>query len=170
MDFDCPSPRLPHDTPNGSLIHCVTARDCQYNYMRVTLTRTNNLDVTMAQSQVRTLPTPSIDVSIPPSTITLPSDVNSRLRSRLALDTYSSPVNQNGSFEFDRVVKSGYLQKRTQKTKVCPITGAEPSRTPSTDLLPRPGSPFTSFFARPLFPSTDPTRRTSSGTSCTWRT
>lgn len=30
----------------------------------------------------------------------------------------SSPVNQNGSFEFDRVLKSGYLQKRTQKTKV----------------------------------------------------
>lgn len=29
----------------------------------------------------------------------------------------SSPVNQNGSFEFDRVLKSGYVQKRTQKTK-----------------------------------------------------
>ncbi|KAF6842673.1 ph domain protein [Colletotrichum musicola] len=71
----------------------------------------------MAQSQVQTLPTPSIDVSIPPSTISLTNDGNSRLRSRLALDTYSSPVNQNGSFEFDRVVKSGYLQKRTQKTK-----------------------------------------------------
>ncbi|KAF6814379.1 ph domain protein [Colletotrichum sojae] len=71
----------------------------------------------MAQSQVQTLPTPSIDVSIPPSTISLSNDGNSRLRSRLALDTYSSPVNQNGSFEFDRVVKSGYLQKRTQKTK-----------------------------------------------------
>jgi hypothetical protein len=38
-------------------------------------------------------------------------------RSRLAADTYS-PVNQNGSFEFDRVIKSGYVQKRTQKTKV----------------------------------------------------
>ncbi|KAK3900276.1 hypothetical protein C8A05DRAFT_17400 [Staphylotrichum tortipilum] len=37
-------------------------------------------------------------------------------RSRLAADTYS-PVNQNGSFEFDRVIKSGYVQKRTQKTK-----------------------------------------------------
>jgi hypothetical protein len=39
------------------------------------------------------------------------------LVSRLAVDTYS-PVNQNGSFEFDRVIKSGYVQKRTQKTKV----------------------------------------------------
>ncbi|KXH63612.1 PH domain-containing protein [Colletotrichum salicis] len=75
---------------------------------------------TMAQSQIQ-LPTPhpapSLDVTIPPSSISLPMDPNSRVRSRLALDTYSSPVNQNGSFEFDRVVKSGYLQKRTQKTK-----------------------------------------------------
>ncbi|KAL5598819.1 uncharacterized protein BROUX77_005852 [Berkeleyomyces rouxiae] len=29
----------------------------------------------------------------------------------------NSPVDQNGSFEFDRVLKSGYVQKRTQKTK-----------------------------------------------------
>ncbi|KAL0930782.1 ph domain protein [Colletotrichum truncatum] len=71
----------------------------------------------MAQTQVQTLPAPTVEVSIPPSSISLPTDPNSRLRNRLALDTYSSPVNQNGSFEFDRVVKSGYLQKRTQKTK-----------------------------------------------------
>lgn len=35
----------------------------------------------------------------------------------LNLDTFS-PVNQNGSFEFDRVLKSGELYKRTRKTKV----------------------------------------------------
>ncbi|KAI6245391.1 hypothetical protein HI914_06625 [Erysiphe necator] len=29
----------------------------------------------------------------------------------------TSPVNQNGSFEFDRVIKSGLVQKRTRKTK-----------------------------------------------------
>jgi len=29
-----------------------------------------------------------------------------------------SPVNQNGSFEFDRVIKSGTVNKRTRKTKV----------------------------------------------------
>lgn len=29
-----------------------------------------------------------------------------------------SPVNQNGSFEFDRVIKSGTVLKRTRKTKV----------------------------------------------------
>ncbi|TDZ30357.1 putative PH domain-containing protein [Colletotrichum spinosum] len=71
----------------------------------------------MAQSRVQTLPAPTIDIPIPPSAITLPNDANPKVHSRLALDTYSSPVNQNGSFEFDRVVKSGYLQKRTQKTK-----------------------------------------------------
>jgi hypothetical protein len=38
-------------------------------------------------------------------------------KNRLGVDTYS-PVNQNGSFEFDRVIKSGYVWKRTQKTKV----------------------------------------------------
>ncbi|OLN81543.1 putative PH domain-containing protein PB16A4.02c [Colletotrichum chlorophyti] len=76
--------------------------------------------MTMAQSQVQLttpLAVPTLDLSIPPSSLSLPADVGTRLRSRLALDTYSSPVNQNGSFEFDRVVKSGYLQKRTQKTK-----------------------------------------------------
>ena len=36
----------------------------------------------------------------------------------LNLDTFS-PVNQNGSFAFDRVLKSGEVQKRTRKTKVC---------------------------------------------------
>lgn len=35
---------------------------------------------------------------------------------RLTMDAFS-PVNQNGSYEFDRVIKSGYVQKRTQKTK-----------------------------------------------------
>ena len=36
----------------------------------------------------------------------------------LSLDVFS-PVNQNGSFEFDRVLKSGEVYKRTRKTKVC---------------------------------------------------
>ncbi|PON25424.1 hypothetical protein TGAM01_v205718 [Trichoderma gamsii] len=38
-------------------------------------------------------------------------------RSRLPLDTSVAPVNQNGCFEIDRVIKSGCVQKRTQKTK-----------------------------------------------------
>ncbi|KAL7919838.1 PH domain-containing protein [Trichoderma austrokoningii] len=37
-------------------------------------------------------------------------------RSRLPLDT-AAPVHQNGCFEIDRVIKSGCIQKRTQKTK-----------------------------------------------------
>lgn len=40
---------------------------------------------------------------------------NSHPRSRLELDT-RMPV--NGCFEADRVLKSGYIQKRTSKTKV----------------------------------------------------
>ncbi|KAK3296272.1 uncharacterized protein B0H64DRAFT_417749 [Chaetomium fimeti] len=51
-------------------------------------------------------------IPVPPQT-TAPE---SKSRGRLAADAYS-PVNQNGSFEFDRVIKSGYVQKRTQKTK-----------------------------------------------------
>ncbi|KAI0866863.1 PH domain-containing protein [Xylaria cubensis] len=57
-------------------------------------------------------------LAIPTSSITSPlNSAVTRLRNQLSLST-SSPVNQNGSFEFDRVLKSGYVQKRTQKTKV----------------------------------------------------
>ncbi|CAM1502837.1 Fc.00g076130.m01.CDS01 [Cosmosporella sp. VM-42] len=43
-------------------------------------------------------------------------DVSTRPRSHSQLDAFS-PVNHDGCFEFDRVIKSGYVQKRTQKTK-----------------------------------------------------
>ena len=33
-----------------------------------------------------------------------------------------SPMNENGCYDFDRVIKSGNLQKRTRKTKVQPTT------------------------------------------------
>ncbi|KAI1213127.1 PH domain-containing protein [Annulohypoxylon truncatum] len=57
-------------------------------------------------------------ISIPsPSAMAAPANSQvSRLRNQFSLPS-TSPVNQNGSFEFDRVLKSGYLQKRTQKTK-----------------------------------------------------
>ncbi|KAL8647845.1 MAG: hypothetical protein Q9226_006260 [Calogaya cf. arnoldii] len=42
--------------------------------------------------------------------------VNEPRSGHLNLDTFS-PVNQNGSFEFDRVLKSGEVYKRTRKTK-----------------------------------------------------
>ncbi|KAK0711555.1 hypothetical protein B0H67DRAFT_493171 [Lasiosphaeris hirsuta] len=53
---------------------------------------------------------------MPPSSIAMPPNTSAQPRTRLVLDTFS-PVNQNGSFEFDRVIKSGYVQKRTSKTK-----------------------------------------------------
>ncbi|KAM5345530.1 hypothetical protein ACJ41O_011391 [Fusarium nematophilum] len=43
-------------------------------------------------------------------------DVSTRPRGNSQLETFS-PVNNDGCFDFDRVVKSGYVQKRTQKTK-----------------------------------------------------
>ena len=52
---------------------------------------------------------PSSSVAIPP-----PSNVRN---GHLSLDILS-PVNQNGSFEFDRVLKSGEVYKRTRKTRV----------------------------------------------------
>lgn len=42
---------------------------------------------------------------------------SNRPRSHSNVDAFS-PVNNDGCFEFDRVIKSGYVQKRTQKTKV----------------------------------------------------
>ncbi|KAI7161187.1 PH-domain-containing protein [Hortaea werneckii] len=56
--------------------------------------------------------------NLPPPTN--PQAVNESSRSsgnpRLTLDTFSS-VNQNGSFDFDRIIKSGEVLKRTRKTK-----------------------------------------------------
>ncbi|TLD32975.1 hypothetical protein PspLS_00504 [Pyricularia sp. CBS 133598] len=60
--------------------------------------------LTVASSQ-------SLPRSQPPMAIS--SDTASRLRSQLALETFS-PVNQNGCFDFDRVIRCGYLQKRTK--------------------------------------------------------
>jgi hypothetical protein len=76
--------------------------------------------VHMEPSQPRQIPPRSPALHIPPpSTVALPTlSSSSRIRnSHLALDSFS-PVNQNGSFEFDRVLKSGFVQKRTRKTKV----------------------------------------------------
>ncbi|KAL2752575.1 hypothetical protein ACRALDRAFT_2140801 [Sodiomyces alcalophilus JCM 7366] len=63
------------------------------------------------------LPEQSAAITIPPPTTLGCDPTYNRLRQRVAPDDYPSPVNQNGSFESDRVVKSGHVQKRTQKTK-----------------------------------------------------
>ena len=52
----------------------------------------------------------SPSMSIPPSALEVRSG-------HLSLDTFS-PVNQNGSFAFDQVLKSGEVLKRTKKTRV----------------------------------------------------
>lgn len=60
----------------------------------------------------------SANITIPPTSISLPPHNPAlRFKNHVSIDSYS-PVNQNGSFEFDRVIKSGYLQKRTTKTKI----------------------------------------------------
>lgn len=60
---------------------------------------------------------PNIAIPIPPTSISQPPhSTASRFRSQHSCDAFS-PVNQNGSFELDRVIKSGRLRKRTQKTK-----------------------------------------------------
>lgn len=58
---------------------------------------------------------PSQDVSRAPAVDT----ARPREGSRLHLDTAALSVSRSGCFEFDRVIKSGYVDKRTQKTKVC---------------------------------------------------
>lgn len=56
--------------------------------------------------------------NIPRSVMTGPVKPSATLlRSQLAMPS-TSPLNLNGSFAFDRVIKSGYVQRRTQKTKV----------------------------------------------------
>ncbi|OTB00119.1 hypothetical protein M426DRAFT_243908 [Hypoxylon sp. CI-4A] len=67
-----------------------------------------------------TIPGRGATLTISPSTaMAAPAPANTplnRIRNELAPPA-SSPVNQNGSFDYDRVLKSGYVQKRTQKTK-----------------------------------------------------
>lgn len=56
---------------------------------------------------------------------------SARPRSHSNIEAAFSPVNNDGWFDFDRVVKSGYVQKRTQKTKVCTILGVLLGNVPS---------------------------------------
>ncbi|KAH0257417.1 PH-domain-containing protein, partial [Aureobasidium melanogenum] len=65
----------------------------------------------------RPINTQSNNININPSNPqSLPSSVQNLRSGQLTLDTFS-PVNQNGSFEFDRIIKSGQVSKRTRKTK-----------------------------------------------------
>ncbi|KAK7192340.1 hypothetical protein DPSP01_004926 [Paraphaeosphaeria sporulosa] len=72
--------------------------------------------VTMAEPSLQT-PTKPINIRPPP--MKLETRAHQPRCEALRADNAGvmSPVNQNGSFEFDRVVKSGTIMKRTRKTK-----------------------------------------------------
>lgn len=55
----------------------------------------------------------------PPNSLPVPTTQARSFRNQqlTPLDTFS-PVNQNGSFDFDRIIKQGQVHKRTRKTKV----------------------------------------------------
>ena len=66
---------------------------------------------------------------MPPAPMQIPLSTSIR-NGHLNLDVFS-PINQNGSFEFDRVLKSGEVYKRSRKTKV-----RSPSSNPLRSLIP----------------------------------
>lgn len=70
-----------------------------------------------SQTQPRAIP--GISSKPPaPSNLAIPKSVQSlRPGQGLSVDT-ASPVTQNGSYEFDRIIKAGEVLKRTRKTKV----------------------------------------------------
>lgn len=54
-----------------------------------------------------------------PSPLAVSVPAGKARNSVLSPDVFSSSVvTENGSYEFDRVLKSGYVRKRTRKTKV----------------------------------------------------
>lgn len=63
---------------------------------------------------------------LPPMSISLPIAV--ARNGQISLDVFSS-VNQNGSFEFDKVLKSGHVCKRSRRTKVSYMNLGDPSIT-----------------------------------------
>jgi hypothetical protein len=69
----------------------------------------------MADVQRQPIPVPERPTNSMPMPVPMNS-LSQRFQHHLGLGPFS-PVNQNGSFESDRVLKSGALQKRTQKTK-----------------------------------------------------
>lgn len=65
--------------------------------------------------------TPSKPIAIRPTGMKIETPVQPRFESVKAASAAAgvmSPVNQNGCFEFDRILKAGTVVKRTRKTKV----------------------------------------------------
>lgn len=71
---------------------------------------------TLSNPEPRSNPQPIDTKSAPAGPATAPKATGVR-SGHLNLDIFS-PVTQNGSFAFDRVLKSGEVHKRTRKTKV----------------------------------------------------
>ena len=61
--------------------------------------------------------TPQTRLPPPLQTVPIPQSYSAVRNGHLNMATFS-PVNHNGHFEFDRVLKSGIVHKRTRKTKV----------------------------------------------------
>ena len=61
--------------------------------------------------------TPETRLRPPAQSVIIPQPSPAMRSGHLDRDTFS-PVNQKGHFEFDRVLKSGIVHKRTRKTKV----------------------------------------------------
>lgn len=77
-------------------------------------------DVAQSSSS-QSKPAPSPNLAVPPTpSLAIPSSATpqQRARQQLHLEPFS-PVTQYGSYEFDRIIKSGEVHKRTRKTKVC---------------------------------------------------
>jgi hypothetical protein len=110
---------------------------------------------TLLTAEPRTIPQP-IDTRPPPAVPTKTLQVSSGIRSgHLSLDTFS-PVNQNGSFAFDRVLRSGEVNKRTRKTKVSFGAWLCLNWALLTLEFCSNGNPSTSSFAPTFSPSTKP--------------
>ncbi|KAF5001410.1 hypothetical protein FDECE_10939, partial [Fusarium decemcellulare] len=79
-------------------------------------------------------PAPQLQASLNTTSLNTKLDIATRPRSQSNIEAAFSPVNNDGCFDFDRVVKSGYVQKRTQKTKVGAILFGSASPCPATTL------------------------------------
>lgn len=132
---------LPHCVASLRLNHFTNAR-IVHSVLRIMT------DVLLSNSQV----SPTLDIklahphdSFRPSrtmSVLIPQPAVERRNGHLNLDTFS-PVNQNGSFAFDKVLKSGEVFKRTRKTKVRHYLDVESSFLAL--MVCSNGNPFTLF-------------------------
>ncbi|KAF4465401.1 ph domain-containing [Fusarium albosuccineum] len=79
-------------------------------------------------------PAPQLQASLNTTSLNTKLDITTRPRSHSNIEAAFSPVNNDGCFDFDRVVKSGHVQKRTQKTKVGAILFGSASPCPAATL------------------------------------